>query len=87
MENENESVSFFQILGPNNTALENNGKDPLHDGCENMGSISDCGPTFTTNEFKHNQFWFLDIAPGSDYGIIGPKHENPKKTALILQGV
>ena len=66
-------MSFFQILAPNGTALE--------DQRENSDSDSD--PIFTKNELKENQFWYLDIVPGSDYGYIGSK-KYPGRTNQVF---
>ena len=66
-------MSFFQILAPNGSALE--------DQRENSDSDSD--PIFTKNELKENQFWYLDIVPGSDYGYIGSK-KYPGRTNQVF---
>merc|ERR1711935_768601 len=67
-EDEDEGLSYFQILGPDGTALE----DPKED-CDSYY----CNPIFTPNEFKDSQFWYLDIVPGTDFGAIGPKKYTP----------
>ena len=65
-------MSYFQILGSDGTALEDlSESDCVPTYTTNL--TNSCGPTFTLNEFKDSQFWYLDMVPGSDYGRIGPK--------------
>ena len=79
IEDGSDELSFFQILGPNGTALD----DPRVSAC-----VFNCSFEFSPNEFKDSQFWFLDLVPGSEYGYVGSKKYfpglRPKQNNKIL---
>ena len=65
IEERDDELSFFQILGPNGTALD----DPRVSDC-----VFNCSFEFSQNEFKDSQFWYLAKTNTNDeYGYIASK--------------
>ena len=55
---QDESITYFQIQDNHGNALESSGQEEIF---------------FSPNEYKESQFWYFQKQPNSDFGYIGSK--------------